>query len=102
MIDERYYIGTDLKFAFEIEGEGFDMATDKYDIDLVCGGKTVHVDVEERVVEDEGEFLLLVDTRPFPPGVLKMVATAYVPDENYSDGYREEVVSKELCQIKRP
>ena len=102
MEEERYYIGTDLKFAITITADGFDMASDDYACELLCGFKKVTVKKDDIVTGVDGESYLLVDTTQFPSGTLRWVVTASVPDGDYAKGYRNEVDATDLCIIKHP
>lgn len=100
-MEDRYYIGTELKFAFTITADGFDMDTDDYEITLSCGGKRLPVPKEDIVDGEDGHYLL-VDTSQFPSGTLRMVVTAQVPDDDFGDGMRAEVAALDLCIIQHP
>lgn len=98
-MEERYYIGTDLKFKFTITAQGFNQATDEYKIDPYCGNAHIVV-TQDDIIEDGGEFFLLVDTSKLKPGPLKMVLTAFVPDDDFPSGVRKEVAVQNLAYIK--
>lgn len=103
MEQEKYYIGTDLKFALDITGEGFSMDDDDYEIELSCGNKKVPVSKQEVIdASDEDGYYLLVDSSKFPSGTLHMVVTAYVPDNSFKTKVRREVMSMDLCYLNRP
>ena len=48
-MEEKYYIGTDLKFLINIEAEGFSMDDDDYEIELRCNNRTARVEKEDSV-----------------------------------------------------
>lgn len=102
MEEERYYIGTNLKYAITITADGFDMTDDDYTCTLCCGGKKVTVTKDDIVTGENDEHYLLVDTTQFPSGTLRWVVTASVPDGDYAKGYRNEVDATDLCIIKHP
>lgn len=98
MAQDQYYIGTDLKFLLTITGEGFDMTTDNYDVSFICGD-----DHQDYTQDDVVDGYLIVDSTKFKTGTLRVVVTAYVPDEDFQEtGVRREVMSRVLCQLKRP
>ena len=99
MEEEKYYIGTDLKFKIEITASGFNQGTDEYTIDLYSGTRQISV-TQDDIVEDNGEYFLLVPTSSLKPGVLKMVVTAKVPDDDFPAGYRNEVTVQNLAYLK--
>lgn len=100
MAAESFYIGTDLKFKIEITAEGFDMATDTFTVQLKSGSDTIDVPSENIVSDGEGGYYLLVSTSQLKGGLLQMIVTANVPDEDFSDGIRHEVERVNLCTIK--
>lgn len=103
---DKYWIGTDLKFAISIKANGFDMDDNDYEITLCCGSKRVPV-AKSDIVDGEDEqgeptHFLLIDTTQFPSGVLRIVVTAKVPDDDFETLVRREVWAKDLCIIKHP
>ena len=104
MEEEKYFIGTDLKFKITISADGFDQSVDRYQIDIYSGeqfGGCSHIVVpSEDIVEDDGEYFLLVETRKLSPGMLRLVVTAFVPDEDFPSGYRREVTAQDVAYIK--
>lgn len=95
MITEEYYIGSDLKFKIDINATGFNQETDPYDIDVYCGKKRLHF-TQEHVKWCDDNFYLPVPTDKLAPGQLKIVITAHVPDDDFDDGYRDEIIVKKL------
>lgn len=102
-MDEKYWIGTDLKFAFTIKADGFSMEDDDYDLILCCGTKQVQLTKNDIVEGDEeGTYFLLIDTTQFPSGTVRIVARAKVPDDDFDSGVRREVAVKDLCVLRHP
>ena len=99
---ESYYVGTDLKFELDITASGFDMAEDDYEITLVSNNRSYDVESKDIVTSTDGKQYLLVDTTKFPSGLIKMVVTAYVPDDDFPNAVRREVTKADLCYIKKP
>ena len=99
----RYWIGTDLKFAFRVKAKSTQELLDNFDIWLVCGTKKEQVSSENIIYDDENEqHVLLVDSTQFPSGILTMVVNARVNDGDFASGIRREVGRIELCKIKFP
>lgn len=110
-MEETYYIGTDLKFAITITAEGFSQANDYWTVELYSGktkltatsngiGNTPGVEI----VHSDDEFFLLVETSKLRPGTIRMVVTAYVPDEDFpgnefQEGTRREVAVQDIANI---
>lgn len=97
---DRYYVGTDLKFLLEIKAPGFSMTDDEYEITLKSESNTVTIPKSE-MVEGEDGFFLLVDTTKLGEGLVKMVVTAKVVDDDFPKGFRREVMVQDLCYIKK-
>ena len=76
-MEQAYYVGTDLKFKIDITAEGFNQSEDEYEIKVVCGNQS-------------------------GTGLIKLIVTAKVPDEDFDVGYRREVTVHELCYIRKP
>ncbi len=97
--EDKYFVGTDLKFAITINCEGFDMDSDEYELQLRCSNKKVTLQKSDIVLGDQGEHYLLVDTTQFPSGTLRLIVTAKVPDDDFDNGIRREVGRIDLCYI---
>lgn len=99
MAEDRYYLGSDLKFKIEITASGFNQATDEYHIDLYCGNKKISY-TQADIYEEGGNYYLLVNTDLLKPGTMKLVITALVPDDSFESGVRREVEVKNIGVIK--
>lgn len=101
MNEGRYYVGEDLKFKITLTAEGFDQSKDNYDIDFYCGENTVkhftQADMKEGL---DGDYYLLIDTKAMQPGVMRMVITAHIPDNDFPDHFRDEIESISLGPIR--
>ena len=101
MEESKYFIGTDLKFKITITAEGFDQGSDNYKIDLYCGNTQISIPKEDIYQDpDTDDYYLLVETSKLRPGLLKMVVTAYVPDDAFPSGIRKEVTVQNIAYIK--
>jgi hypothetical protein len=114
-MQEQYYIGTDLKFCITITGEGFSQDDDDWEAKIVCNNKAITYekvgtdpDSWKGVITDgNGNYYIMVDTTQFQTGLVKMIVTAYVPDQDFDessegDCIRREVAVQDLCYIKKP
>ena len=90
MVGEGYYIGAGLKFQIEISASGFDQNKDNYTIDFYCGDDHLQF-TQADVFNHDGKFYLPVPTDNLQPGMLKIVTTAYVPDDDFEGGFRKEI-----------
>ena len=97
---DKYYVGTDLKFLLKIESPGFSQADDDYEVTLVCGDKRVVIP-KSKIVEGSDGYYMLVDTDELDSGLVRMIVTAKVIDNDFEKGYRREVEARDLCIIKK-
>lgn len=97
---QSYYVGTDLKFEIDIDCAGFSMQDDNFIINLVQNNKSVEVR-KSQLIEDDNNYYLPVDTTQFKPWTVKMVVTAYVPDDDFPNGIRREVAVSDLFTVKK-
>lgn len=101
---ERYYVGTELKFALTIVSEGFDMDTDPWTATVSCGRKSiVCARSDNAVIGTDGQWYILIDTSELGSGTYNMTVEIDVPDPDFQDGYRHEVLKMKqpLCIIHR-
>lgn len=101
MNEGRYYVGEDLKFKITLTAEGFNQSKDPYEIDFYCGDNPVkHFTQGQMKPGLDGDYYLLIDTKGMKPGVMRMVITAHIPDEDFDDNYRDEVESISLGPLR--
>lgn len=101
MNEGRYYVGEDLKFKITLTAEGFDQSRDPYKIDFYCGDNPEqHFDQDDMKEGLDGDYYLLIDTKNMKPGVMRMVITARIPDNDFPDNYRDEVESISLGPLR--
>lgn len=99
---ERYYVGSELKFALTITCEGFEQDTDPWTatIKTQMGKSIVCSKTENSIVDGQGQWYLLVDTAQLGSGLCSIVVEIDVPDNDFEDGYRHEVYAEQLMTIK--
>lgn len=98
--DNAAYIGTKLKYLFGISANGFDMTTDDYSVSLYCGGRTLTLLPPDILYDaDSGNHYLVIDTSVFRSGMLYITVTAIVPDSDFPDGVRLEIVKQPLIRL---
>ena len=96
---ERVFLGTELKFLVEITAQGFSMVDDDF-IVAIARGPNVRVFTKGELIQDENDkFYCCFDTAEFGSGLYKAVITAYVPDDDFEDGFRTEVFQLDLIRI---
>lgn len=118
--------GTQGKFAINIEAQGFSMDRDDFEIEVIStrgsvkgynspklgqsSGIRIYKEeatasstVEDSDSSDEKEttstWYAIFDTANLSVGPLRVVATAYIPDEHAVDGIREEIAVARLGKL---
>ena len=89
------FLGTELKLNVNIEPIGTVTMDDyNFEVEVYCSPKkTIIVQKSEAIRLDESNYIILVDTNVVGAGDLKCKVTAQVPDGDFSDMYRTEVVA---------
>lgn len=88
------FIGTELKLNLNIEPIG-QVTMDDYDfeVEVYCSVKrAIVISKRETIRVDENNYILLVDTSLVGAGDLKCKVIAHVPDNDFEDGFRDEVI----------
>lgn len=89
------FLGTEIKLNIHIEPIG-SLCMDDYDFEaeVYCSQKkTIIAKKSDMIRVDESNFIVLVDTAIVGAGDLKCKVTAYIPDSDFDDGLRTEVVA---------
>lgn len=94
------FVGTELKFAFTITAEGFNMNTNDFTIMLMNGRKTKTILKEDCFQDENEDWFFVFDSTELGAGVVSAVFTAFVPDTDFDDEYRTEVAKIDLVFIK--
>lgn len=89
-------IGTELKLNISMEPiDGFHLAEVDFMAEVFShrrtGSVTISKDDAKKV--DENNFIVCVDTKAVGPGRYYLKLTAYIPDLDFPDGLRTEVVT---------
>lgn len=94
------YIGTELKFLVEIGAGGFSMADDRFTVDIMRGNNVLHFEKEDMELDRNGNWYVCFDTLALGTGIVTAKITAYIPDDDYVDGFRTEIQKMTLLTIK--
>ena len=88
---ERGFLGSDYKYAVNIEAEGFDMDTDDWKITVACGPRRQVFD-RTTAIHDSGEdqWYIIVNTDLLGVGQSYISFEAKIPDTDEACGYRRE------------
>ncbi|GEM_PF-5399842 len=104
MTNENVLLGTDLKIKVELICDGFDMLANDFVIKVKCGSYTETYEKDTLVIDEDNNFYLCLPTDNLK-GLVTLVATLYVPDEDFEDGVvpgmRREVVKQDLFYVQR-
>jgi hypothetical protein len=90
----KIFIPTELKLNIHIEPIG-DVTMDDYDFDVevYCSPvRAIKVNKSEALRIDSDNYVVLVDTKVVGAGDLKCKVIAYIPDGDFPDSLRTEVV----------
>lgn len=88
---EGVYLGTDLKYKLEITSPGFSMADDDFDVYLRRGSQIVHIPKNE-AIQDGDDWYICFNSEALGRGMVKAIIVAHVPDTDFEDGIRDEVM----------
>jgi hypothetical protein len=91
------FIGTELILNIHIEPIGnITMDDYNFEVEVYCSPKRAIVAKKEDAIRvDESNYVVLVDTNVVGAGALKCKVTAYIPDGDFDDSLRTEVVAIE-------
>lgn len=94
------YLGTDLKYRLAIEAEGFSMVSDYFNVVITNGVNSIKITKDDCATDGQGNYYIMFNSSDLGPGVVKAIITAYVPDNDFPDSFREEVfVIERLTKI---
>lgn len=93
------WLGGALKYAVNMSCPGFDMDDDDWRITVVRRDKSV-VFTKENSITDGEQWFICFDSSKIGPGTVYIIFEAFVPDDDFPDGIRKEVVRHELITIK--
>lgn len=91
--NSQIIIGTELKLNIHIEPMG-DITMSNYDfeVDVYCSAKAnINIKKQDAIYIDDNNYVVLVDTNDLGVGNVKCKITAYIPDEDFKDGFRTEI-----------
>lgn len=93
------YEGSDLKFAIDIQCEGFSMDENDFTVDLVNGKKRISLSKEDLVQDSDGWYLCF-NSGELGAGDIYVIVYAHVPDDDFADGERTEIYRQLLCHLE--
>ncbi len=96
-------IGTELKINVHVEPiDGFHMS----DYDFTCrfyiyANRYVELEKSEMIRMDDDNYIACIDSSKLGTGNIMMRIMAYIPDADFSDGFRTEVETVDTMVIIR-
>lgn len=99
MAQEKAFVGTDVKFLIDICSPGFKMSDDDFSVTLSNGTHTETYAKNQMVTDPEGNYYVCFSTTSFGKGLITATVTASVPDNDFTDHYREEIARIELVNV---
>lgn len=108
---DSVYVGTELKYLIEIEADNFSMVDDDFTVEIVRGPNHqlfAKADLVDEEYEEEDtdhntvtkhHYYVCFDTAALGIGNYYAIVTAFVPDLDFSDGFRTEVYKVELGKL---
>ncbi len=98
-MNDKTYLGTELKYKVTMTATGFDMDTDDWEVTIVRGA-TKRTFTKSECVQGQDGWFVCFDTKDFGAGNYYAIMTAFVPDADFDDGYRKEVKKFELLSVE--
>lgn len=94
-MSNKIFLGTELKLNIHIEPIG-DITMDDYnfEVEIYCSPKkTIVIPKSDAIKIDENNYIVLIDTNIVGTGDLKCKVTAHIPDADFDDDFRTEIVA---------
>ena len=101
MANEDYY-GSDLKFLVEPSASGFLKARDEFEVTISRGNIERTWDKSELSVDVEGNYYVCFSTNDFGAGQYYITIVTHTPDDDFDDGFRDEIWQMPLLTVKKP
>lgn len=96
MDNTKYYVGTELKIAINIQCEGFSMDDNDWTCTVKRCNKSIVCDRNTNSAYDGENWYLLVDTSILGKGMYVLIVDIDVPDTDFPDLLRHETYKQEL------
>ena len=97
-MENEVFLGTELKLNINIEPmESFTMDDYDWNVEVWTSTKRLMVISKEQAIRiDNSNYVILIDTNELGAGDVKAKVTAYIPDFDFPDTTRTEVVGISL------
>lgn len=101
IVMESIIVGTEVKFAVNIEAQGFSMDDDDFTLYIMRGRNIVKEYSKSDLIVEDDTYLLCVDTEETGVGSFDLAVNAQVPDGHFPDIYRTEIERVPLMTVKK-
>lgn len=93
-INNRCYLGTELKLNLSIDPIGSaHMSSYDFVVDVFCNPtKSLMIEKAKANKVDDDNYILCIDSNAIGKGKVKVKVTAYIPDTDFEDGSRTEIM----------
>ena len=98
---EAIIVGTEVKFAVNIEAQGFSMDDNDFTLYIMKGRNIVKEYQKADMVVEDDTYLLCIDTNEIGIGTFDLAVNAQVPDGHFPDIYRTEIERVPLMTVKK-
>ena len=94
MTNEIVYLGTEIKVNIGIEPiGGMSMMDYNFECEFFCyTSRKVYIAKEAMIMQDKDNYVATLDSKNLGSGSLKCKITAYIPDVDFKDRLRTEVL----------
>ena len=99
MDNTKYYVGTELKIAINIQCEGFNLDDNDWTCTVKRCNKSVVCNKNQNTAWDGETWYLLVDTSILGKGMYVLIVDIDVPDNDFDDNLRHETYRQELFNV---
>lgn len=96
------YIGTDLKFLVEPSTSGFDKMRDEFEVTITRGSVEKTFSKSELAMDEQNNFYVCFSTEEFGAGQYYITITTHTPDEDFDDGFRDDIQQYPLINVLKP
>ena len=96
------YIGSDLKYIVEPTADGFDKDRDDWEVTISRGAIERTFSKSElamETVDSKHNYYVCFSTEDFGVGQYYITVTTHTPDEDFDDGFREDVQQYPLIKV---
>ena len=95
------YIGTDLKFLVEPSAAGFVKTRDEFEVVITRGSVEKKFYKSELAVDEQDNYYVCFSSEEFGAGQYYITIITHTPDEDFDDGFREDVKQYPLVNIQK-